>query len=527
MTTTEDPTNPAHPQQVGVILSLNHDQLTYSANRPRRTGAATRRLVESISKFGQGEPIVVRDNGDNTYEVLRGQHRAAACKELGIPVQARVRPDDPSLDQHQQAIQDTVEQFRAGNDVIAHDNSDEAYFVGALFELGVNAAETADQLGMDKRRVAKMRRVLKSERVATAWAAGQLDLNSADKLRHFEHNPEIIAALSDAGDDFDHLYQQYLLAEETDQRRDHAAAEYTSKGYTVEFDEIAAIDAGVALTDLATDDGRTATADDITDPHLWTVHLTPRRHAYHNETGELIERVWHKVDESTIDNPDREPSGGRLHAREVTIHHYWPTYYCRDITTAGLIDQRPRLSEEEAKKAHAAKLEAATRRAIARRCNQAALAATPVRRAWINNHILNHAEPVEGAQELIEAVFEAEPGLFGELYGRTMGAELFRTITTPKKNTGPEARANYATMKTLRRVLGAVESRLQRRDDTARDTAWKQPSEVGALELEFLRQHGYNPTEVERVYLRELTPDQVPDLPSQPAVTEPGHNPAA
>ncbi|WP_433574075.1 ParB/RepB/Spo0J family partition protein [Nocardia brasiliensis] len=523
--TTEDPTTTAHPEQVGVILSLNHDQLTFGRNRPRRT--ATRRLVESIRMLGQGEPIVVRDNGDNTYEVLRGQHRAAACKELGIPVQARVRPDDPNLDQQQQAIRDTVEQFRAGSDVIAHDNGDEAYYVGALFELGVNAADTAEQLGMEKRKVAAMRRVLKSERVATAWTSGQLDLNSADKLRHFEHNPEIIAALSDAGDDFDHLYQQYLLAEETNRRRDHAAAAYTSKGYTVEFDEIAAIDAGIALTDLATDDGRTATVDDITDPHLWTVHLTPRRHAYHNETGELIKRVWWKVDESTIDNPDREPSGGRLHARDVTIHHYWPTYYCRDITTTGLTDQRARLSEEEAEKARETKLEAATRRATARRCNQAALAATPVRRAWINDNILNHAAPVEGAQELIEAVFEAEPRLFGELYARTMGADLFRTIPAPKKNTGPEARAHYATMKTLRRVLGAVESRLQRHDDTARDTAWKQPSQVGALELEFLRQHGYHPKEIERVYLSELTPDQVPDLPNQPTVADPDHNPAA
>jgi len=42
------------------------------------------RLIESLSRYGLVEPLVVRPNEDSSYEVLSGSHRLKAIRNMGF-----------------------------------------------------------------------------------------------------------------------------------------------------------------------------------------------------------------------------------------------------------------------------------------------------------------------------------------------------------------------------------------------------------------------------------------------------------
>ena len=58
------------------------EKLKFLADNRDTDDGAVKRLAESISKFGQLEPIVINEK----WEIINGQHRAKACKLLDIPV---------------------------------------------------------------------------------------------------------------------------------------------------------------------------------------------------------------------------------------------------------------------------------------------------------------------------------------------------------------------------------------------------------------------------------------------------------
>lgn len=49
-----------------------------------RTDEAFKNLVESVAAYGVIEPVVVRKDGDNSYEIISGQRRAEAAKAAGL-----------------------------------------------------------------------------------------------------------------------------------------------------------------------------------------------------------------------------------------------------------------------------------------------------------------------------------------------------------------------------------------------------------------------------------------------------------
>ena len=57
------------------------DKLLPLENNPRRGDVDA--IAASYAEFGQVKPIVVKDNGDDTFTVIAGNHQVEAAKKLG------------------------------------------------------------------------------------------------------------------------------------------------------------------------------------------------------------------------------------------------------------------------------------------------------------------------------------------------------------------------------------------------------------------------------------------------------------
>ena len=63
------------------LASLRLNAWNYNTEPP----ATFAKVIESLRRFGFSEPIVVRTIADGVYEVINGEHRVLAARELGMP----------------------------------------------------------------------------------------------------------------------------------------------------------------------------------------------------------------------------------------------------------------------------------------------------------------------------------------------------------------------------------------------------------------------------------------------------------
>jgi ParB family chromosome partitioning protein len=102
-----------------------------------------RELRESIRQHGQDTPITVRPGpAPNTFEIAAGRRRLDACRQLGVPVLARVRPmDDRAM---LRAQHDENERRR---DVSAFERA--RWFAAVRERLGLSVADLAREFSVD------------------------------------------------------------------------------------------------------------------------------------------------------------------------------------------------------------------------------------------------------------------------------------------------------------------------------------------------------------------------------------------
>jgi ParB family transcriptional regulator, chromosome partitioning protein len=97
-----EPPKPAAPRE-GDVQRIPIEQIKPNPNQPRREfdQAALMELALSIEKDGIIQPIIVRNAGDNQYQIIAGERRWRAAGAAGlkeVPVIAREASDEQVLE---------------------------------------------------------------------------------------------------------------------------------------------------------------------------------------------------------------------------------------------------------------------------------------------------------------------------------------------------------------------------------------------------------------------------------------------
>lgn len=68
----------------GSLEDLNISDITLPTNQLRSNMNNLEELAESIRKIGLLQPIIVRSNNSENFEIVAGNRRFSACKKLGL-----------------------------------------------------------------------------------------------------------------------------------------------------------------------------------------------------------------------------------------------------------------------------------------------------------------------------------------------------------------------------------------------------------------------------------------------------------
>ena len=132
-------------------------------------------LAGSIQLQGMLVPVVVRDDGDDTFELVAGFHRIAAATTLGladVPVVIR----DAVTEDADSAVENIARK--------AFNPYEEAKAVRAMLDRGLTEDGAAQALGWPKHRVTARVKILElPERAQQLVGDGVIDLAAVDQLR--------------------------------------------------------------------------------------------------------------------------------------------------------------------------------------------------------------------------------------------------------------------------------------------------------------------------------------------------------
>jgi ParB/RepB/Spo0J family partition protein len=132
-------------------------------------------LAGSISLQGMLVPVLVRDDGNDTYELVAGFHRIAAAKTLGlVDVPAVIR--DVETEDADRAVENIARK--------ALNPYEEAKAVRAMLDRGLTDDGAAQALGWPKQRVTARVKILElPERAQQMVGDGVIHLAAVDQLR--------------------------------------------------------------------------------------------------------------------------------------------------------------------------------------------------------------------------------------------------------------------------------------------------------------------------------------------------------
>jgi ParB family chromosome partitioning protein len=155
------------------------DEIRPNAKQPRQVfeEEAQEELKTSIKEFGLLQPVVVRETGPGSYELVMGERRWRACRELGLPtIPAIVRDtaDDAML---RNALLENLHRVQL------NPLEEAAAYRQLLEEFGTTHEELANRIGRSRSQVTNTIRLLNlSLPVQRRVAAGVLSAGHARAL---------------------------------------------------------------------------------------------------------------------------------------------------------------------------------------------------------------------------------------------------------------------------------------------------------------------------------------------------------
>lgn len=136
-----------------------------------------RALVENIRDLGILSPLLVRPLGDKTYELIAGERRWTAAKELGLEtVPAFLLDYTDDADRLTVMIAENLHRRNLST-------MEQARHVGILADLGLSQRDIAERLRVSQPQVSKLHSLLKLPPKAQEWVdAGELTQADAVKI---------------------------------------------------------------------------------------------------------------------------------------------------------------------------------------------------------------------------------------------------------------------------------------------------------------------------------------------------------
>ncbi|MEV0297107.1 hypothetical protein [Nocardia sp. NPDC050710] len=540
-----DAERPEHGQVAGELLWLDPDRLTRARNRPIKP--MDPEVKASIIEHGNVLPLVVVGTDIGGYAVWDGWHRVELLRETDHMALCAIYPIDTSADQLDIEAERIVLQFNSGAHRYDQNEIDRVDAVAQMLDLGFNQTETRQALvGVTAAEVRAVKKLTRSHAATQALNDSELDLmQAAAAAEHFGDDPDAIDELSAAAavGQFDHKLAQMLeeRAEREAEERTAAAyaeveAAFTATGFRVLQHPLP--DGTAALEYLLDAEGNTPTVESMPIDYLAVLLV---QQAIIDDTDERI-RV-DLIDERTERYPDDDPDPGMYHVDAVTVvDEFEPVYYCTDLDAAGLSRAEPdddqptaptntgsvisgedeaareaRLERAAAAAERERKLaeEAAARRAEVTILNRYARAATKVRREWLGTNLFGGQKTIPpGSLELIGRVV-ANPHLLTAHHARTLYNDLGVKVANSPASNGVKARDNHGGLRTLLRVVAAMEAFLQ--PTTDHPDYYRRVSSLMGDYMRFLASGGYPLAAIEQVPTGEVT---TAEILSQPVASD-------
>lgn len=579
-TSADQPQRPKHGDSAGEYLWLDPHKLTPAPNRETKPASDT--FDKSIAKYGNFLPLITRRTGPDAYEVHDGWHRTLSLRKTDWLAGCIVLPENASQADIDREIERIARQFVTGGQRFDQSEKDRYGAAKQILDLGVTIKNTAELLvGMPVKEIRAVKKVSASPNVEQVHHDGGLDLLQAQQVSDtFGDDREIANILAAAAAEhmFEHRFQQLIReraerdaakqaeaeAQATRERLqdayEQAVREFTERGFIV-LDEPEPEDGDpypqlsdlvTASRDAPTASGDAPTAQDITSPQNFAVRLV--QEVRRGEDNELIDLA--EVDELTAQHPHEPAAEGYYHASDVIVHEaFVPIYYCLDLEAEGFALADPddgnvfhddadvsqndsEVSQEDADQAAARRAEQIARQheEERKRAEDAAERARQIKRATALNTMVRDATEVrrqqvskmlfggnrrvpEGAWELIGKVVQ-HPEMLDRYHAKILVHDLAAKVPNAPQSKGITARDNHGALRTLARVVAALEAHLQPTENsTGGADAWRRPSSFYKDYFEFLRKAiKYAPAPIERMLAGELTIEQVLDEPA-PAPT--------
>ncbi|MFT4136538.1 ParB/RepB/Spo0J family partition protein [Microbacterium sp.] len=148
-------------------------------------------LVHSVREFGVLQPVVVRANGDGTYELIMGERRTRAAREAGlsaIPAIVRDTADEHLL---RDALLENLHRSQL------NPLEEASAYAQLLDDFGITQEELGERIGRSRPQISNTIRLLKLPvPVQQRVAAGVLSAGHARAILSL-HDPEAMQRLAD------------------------------------------------------------------------------------------------------------------------------------------------------------------------------------------------------------------------------------------------------------------------------------------------------------------------------------------
>ncbi len=500
------------PVAAGVLVHINPDDL-YLGDNVRTEATIGTAFETSIATHGVLQPISAIRHDDGSVEVRDGQRRTLAARAAGLTSVPVYVVTDAAADAKTATLERITHQLVANEQREALTQGQRITAVEQMLNLGVTPTKAAKALGIKRSTVDAIAATVKSERARHEAETGALTLEQAAAIAEFDGDEDTVEDLMRAArwqSSFDHVLAQKRERREERARMAQATKAYIERGFTIEPHELFTFSGSTQpMRWLRTADGEPVTEEHITDPKIWSVYVREDNVYLDTVTGEIVsERKidWRcKTEGDPVARVNNREDDEYLVPVWRTSHSYdyTPTFYCHDPAAEGFTGRdRSPLAPAATEQEEAEKARAQRRRVIA--LNKLFKTATGVRETFLRN-LLARKTPPPTTAVWTATHLTRDVGLISEYNARSIASDLLgNKAHVLYADMVPDGTSeNRAQVITLALVLGAYEARAQKH-------TWRQwdGSRVDEY-LRFLRDLGYQLSEIEEVMTKERTPEDV------------------
>lgn len=176
------------------INNISIAKIKPNKNQPRKSfnNETIRELAQSIKEYGLLQPVVVRKIENDNYELIVGERRLKACKELGLQTIPAIIKD---FDEEKSFVLSVIENIQREDLNIV----DEAFAYKNLMEIcEFTHNQLAEKVGKSRSHVVNTMRLLNlSDKILGYLKEGKIEMGHARALINYEKADNVIDYIID------------------------------------------------------------------------------------------------------------------------------------------------------------------------------------------------------------------------------------------------------------------------------------------------------------------------------------------